>query len=59
VYARQDFNVTYGAKGLSDAPAGPVQLNLADGTTMIRVTKGVYEITVGKVRLTSKDRSAV
>jgi hypothetical protein len=59
VYARQDFNVAHGDRGVYRSPAGPMLLNLADGTAVIRLRKGEYEVTVGKVRLTSFDDAAV
>ena len=59
VFARQEFNVAYDSRGVSGSPAGPLRLNLADGTPVIRVRTGVYDISVGKVRLTSNDPSAV
>ena len=57
VFARQTFTVVYGGRRLREAP-GPILLNLADGTAVNRRRKGEYEITLGRVPLTSNDPAA-
>jgi hypothetical protein len=59
LFARQEFTVAHGIRAAKESPAGPLLLNLADGTAVTRPSKGVYEISVGKVKLTSNDQAAV